>query len=83
MVMGAINEKGKGKREKNLSLLISNSVLAIKADVNVLLYRNSFDETIQMIEDLAQLARNDSELRSNIEASFEKIIDFKANFLEL
>lgn len=52
-------------------------VNAIKAGVNILLYRNSFDETLQIIENLAQLALNDSELLKNINTSFEKITAFK------
>lgn len=50
---------------------------AIKAGVNILLYRNSFDETIQIIENLAKLALEDSELLKNINTSFEKITAFK------
>lgn len=50
---------------------------AIKAGVNILLYRNSFDETIQIIENLANLAVEDKELFNNINTSFEKIIAFK------
>lgn len=54
---------------------------AIKAGVNILLYRNSFDETIQIMENLAQLTQKDKELLNNIEASFEKIINFKNKLL--
>lgn len=50
---------------------------AIKAGVNILLYRNSFDETIQIIKNLAQLALEDNELLENINTSFEKITAFK------
>lgn len=46
---------------------------AIKAGVNILLYRDSADETIQIIENLAKLAQTDEILRENIEKSFEKI----------
>lgn len=52
---------------------------AIKAGVNILLYRNSTDETIQIIENLAELALTDEELLNNIEASFEKITAFKTD----
>lgn len=55
---------------------------AIKAGVNLLLYRNSFDETIEIIENLAKLAQNDKELNKNIEISFEKIKNFKREFLD-
>lgn len=53
---------------------------AIKAGVNVLLYRNSFDETVQIIENLAKLAEKDEILRQNIENSFEKITQIKLSF---
>lgn len=55
---------------------------AIKAGVNILLYRNSFDETIQIIENLADLASKDEELSKNIDESYEKIIKFKAENLK-
>lgn len=53
---------------------------AIKAGVNILLYRNSYDETIQIIQNLVELAQNDELLRENIEASYERIMEFKVNF---
>lgn len=54
---------------------------AIKAGVNILLYRNSFDETIAIIENLAKLAENDDILRENIEISYDKIIKSKQCFI--
>lgn len=57
-----------------------SSLAAIKAGVNILLYRNSHDEIIEIIENLAQLAQNDEELYKSIETSYEKIINFKAEF---
>lgn len=56
-------------------------VKAIKAGVNLLLYRNSFDETIKIIENLAKLALDDKELKTNIESSYEKIVEFKRKFI--
>jgi len=53
------------------------SVNAIKSGVNILLYRNSDDETIQIIEKLAKLAETDEILLKNINISYKKIIDFK------
>lgn len=53
---------------------------AINAGVNILLYRNSYDETVQIISNLADLADTDAELKMNIEMSFEKIIEFKKNY---
>lgn len=54
---------------------------AIKAGVNILLYRNSYNQTLQIIDKLAQKAQNDKELLDNINASFDKITAFKASFL--
>lgn len=52
-------------------------IKAIKAGVDILLYRNSSDETIQIIENLAKIAQQDEELRKNINLSFERITKFK------
>lgn len=84
MVMGGVTEgkgkRGKGKDSSQLTVH-SSPVKAIKAGVNILLYRNSFDETIQIIEDLTRLAESDEELRNNINESFEKIIELKAKWV--
>lgn len=53
---------------------------AIKAGVNILLYRNSFDETMQIIDDLAKMAETDEILLKNIELSYKKIIEFKIKY---
>lgn len=50
---------------------------AIKAGANILLYRNSYDETIQIINNLVELAQNDESLRASIDASYERIMEFK------
>lgn len=50
---------------------------AIKAGVNILLYRDSKDETVQIIETLAKAAEQDDELRKNIDISYEKILNTK------
>ena len=50
---------------------------SIKAGVNILLYRNSYNETVKIIQNLAKLAENDEKLRQNIEDSYTKIIEFK------
>lgn len=50
---------------------------AIKAGVNILLYRDSNDSTVEIIENLAELAATDENLRKNIEKSYEKIIQTK------
>lgn len=54
---------------------------AIKAGVNILLYRNSDNTTIETIEKLSEMAEIDTELKDNIEISYEKIINFKKKFL--
>lgn len=51
--------------------------MAIKAGVNILLYRDSFDETIKIIENLAKMAEDDEILSENIENSYKKIIQSK------
>lgn len=56
------------------------SIKAIKAGVNILLYRDSKDGTIQIIENIAQIATNDKELSDKIEESYSKIIEFKTKF---
>ncbi len=71
MIMGGIS----GQKEINSSTI--SAIKAIKAGVNLLLYRNSFDETIQIIEDLAELAQYDEELFNGINTSFDRIIEFK------
>lgn len=55
---------------------------AIKAGVNALLYRNSDDKTIKIIETLAKKAETDAELRENIEKSYEKISMIKLNYIK-
>ncbi len=52
-------------------------IKAIKAGVNILLYRNSYDETIKTIENIAKLAQTDAKLQENIENSYRKIIEYK------
>lgn len=55
-------------------------IKAIKAGINILLYRNSDDKTIQIIENIAELALNDSELSTKIEESYNRITAFKTRF---
>lgn len=68
MVMGAV-EQG-----------VEGCLQAIKTGVNILLYRNSSDETIRIIENLALLAEHDEDLSNKIEESYKKIIDFKTSY---
>lgn len=71
MVMGGIT---------NNSSSLNNAIRAINAGINILLYRNSYDETIQLIEEIAKIAENNDELRKNIEISYEGIIKLKNEY---
>lgn len=53
---------------------------AIRAGVNLFLYRYSDDKTIQVIEDIAKKAENDKTLQKCIEVSYEKIIKLKQKY---
>lgn len=53
---------------------------AIRAGLNMFIYRNSTPETINIIETIAQKAQTDKELQENIEKSYEKIINLKKLF---
>ena len=57
--------------------------MGIRAGLNMFIYRNSNPETIEIIENIAQKAENDNELKQNIENSFEKIINLKEKFFLL
>ena len=53
---------------------------AIRAGVNMFLYRNSDDKTIEIIENIAKKAENDKTLQNCIEVSYEKIINLKRKY---
>ena len=53
---------------------------AIRAGLNMFIYRNSEPETIEIIETIAEKAKTDKELQENIEKSFEKIIKLKNTY---
>lgn len=55
-------------------------VLAIKSGINMFIYRDSSDDTINVIEDVIRLAENDEDLRANIENSYDKIIELKTKY---
>lgn len=57
-------------------------IKAIKAGVDILLYRGSDDKTINIIESLTESAIKDSELAIRIEESYNKILEFKKKFLK-
>lgn len=77
---GGVNALSEQETVNGGRIITLHAVQAIKAGVNLLLYRNSLDETIQIIDDLAQLAQTDNELYNNIEISFDKITNFKTKF---
>ena len=51
--------------------------MAIRAGVNMLIYRNSSPNTINIIEKIAQKAEHDLELKINIEKSYQLILKLK------
>lgn len=59
---------------------ISVCETAIKAGLNMFIYRNSAPETIQIIETIAKKAQTDDELIKNIENSYNKIIKLKSSY---
>ena len=54
----------------------------IRAGLNMFIYRNSVPETIEIIETIAQKAHKDTELRKNIEYSYEKITNIKKIYID-
>ena len=52
----------------------------IKAGLNMFIYRNSDEETISTIEEVAKHSKTDKLLAQNIEFSYEKIVELK-NFI--
>lgn len=51
--------------------------MGIRAGLNMFIYRNSTPDTINIIDTIAQKAENDIELKTNIEKSYELIINLK------
>ncbi len=58
-------------------------ITGIKAGLNMFIYRNSTPETISVIEEIAELARTDSELREGIENSYNLICNLKQKYKEI
>ena len=58
-----------------------NIINAVLNGVNLILYRSSDDKTIQIIENVYKKALNNPDLQEKISSSFDKIIEFKKNFL--
>lgn len=57
--------------------------MAIKAGVNLFIYRFSDEKTINIIEKIYQKAIIDDELKGNIEFSYNKIMELKNKFLKM
>jgi beta-N-acetylhexosaminidase len=81
MVMGAIiDDKIINKINNETNFSANLAYKAISSGANILLYRNSFKQTIEIIEELAQKAQYDNVLLNNINTSFDKIIELKNQF---
>lgn len=75
MVMGGVINM------KDESFGLETALLAIRAGVNLLLYRNSFEETLSIIEGISEMAKSDIELQEKIEDSFRKIKNCKDKYI--
>ena len=56
-------------------------VMGIKAGLNMFIYRFSDEKTINIIESVYKLAQKDEELATDIENSYNKIMDLKRKYL--
>ena len=91
MVMEGAKSSGKWKVESgklnNFQLSTFNFQLcnacetAIRAGINMFIYRNSTPETIQIIETIAEKAKYDKELEERIEEAVERIKSLKVERL--
>lgn len=61
----------------NVNSIVNACEKAIRAGLNMLIYRNSTPETIEIIEAIAKKAETDKELQENIKKSYEKIMGLK------
>lgn len=70
MVMGAV---------KDLDIK-DTYVKAIKAGINVFIYRNSDEKLLEIIDTISQEAEKDGELREKAEKSFDLVLDIKRKY---
>lgn len=82
MMMGAVqnlrcHSELVSESQKLSNINIFPYEIAIRAGVDMFIFRNSDDEIIEMIENLYQKASIDAELQKNIEASYKKIKKLK------
>jgi beta-N-acetylhexosaminidase len=71
MIMGGVQAYG----------AVNACKMAINAGVNILLYRDCYDSTIEIIDKLYNEALQDENLSLNIKKSYEKIMSCKKRFL--
>ena len=55
-------------------------IMGIKSGINMFIYRDSSDETLNVIEEVAKRAETDTELQSKIEFSYKKILELKTKY---
>lgn len=55
-------------------------IMAIKAGVDMFIFRNSDEKTLKLIEELVLIVEKDKDLRQKVEESFERIIALKSRF---
>lgn len=55
--------------------------MGIRAGLNMFIYRDSKPETIEIIETIAKKAETDTELRENIDKSYERIMKLKKSLI--
>lgn len=82
MVMEGVKTSVKENTELNIDSQTNAAMKTIKAGANILLYRNSYDETIKIINNLVRLSKQDDKLLQNIQISYKKIIEFKSKYLK-
>lgn len=55
-------------------------LMGIRAGVNMFIYRDASDVTLEVIDNVLKIAENDSEVRAKIEYSYDKIIELKHRY---
>ena len=55
-------------------------IRGIKSGINIFIYRNSSDDTLDVIEDIVRFADNDVELKNKITESYNKILKTKQKY---
>ena len=60
--------------------MVQACVMGIEAGINMFIYRDASDETLDVIENIVKLAGNNSELRELIDNSYDKILRLKQKY---